>query len=414
MKKSLISVALCATLAQAGVFSIDVTNDSNTQTFSETFTSVEDAFESLDADAIQERISYSETDGISANVDFRGLPMTLQYEAGASNILTLEVPSIGITEVFSGATRDESIDALEDWLKENGASAVESIMKKLAEVSPVDPIAGNPNSIMSTSVASDFDSGFTSVATKQDRAATSSKSSSSANSISISPSYSALDVDGIDSTSYFVPLAYSFNLDRDINEKIIVSIPISYTDVEGSTSASIGFGLAYAKPINSDWTLTPALSYGATGSADLGSLAQVASFSLTSSYTWDLKDDYTLSMGNMVGYYSSVKFYSGDYAYDPGISNTVYRNALMLNVPTNEIANNTSVELFAIDTRFTGSALYLEEYQEYGLSYGYDLVNVNMLSNSEKYSVRRSLKVGLSYLSSSKANGFKANFGYVF
>jgi len=413
MKKTLLSVILCATIIQADVFEITVVNGTNNQEFTESFTAVEDTFNTMDVDAIKERIGYSETDNITANVDFRGLPMELTY-AGGTTDLVLSVPSIGITETFSGATRDDSVDMFEDWLKENGADAVEKIMKKLAEVSPSDPIAGNPNSIMSTSVAKDFDAGFTQVATKQASAAVTSGTSSSANSISITPSYSALDVDGVDSTSYFVPLAYSFNFDRDINEKVIISIPISYTDVEGSKSASLGFGLAYAKPLNSDWTLTPAIGYGATGSADLGSLAQVASFSLTSSYAWELDNDYTLSMGNMVGYYSSVKFYSGDYAYDPGISNTVYRNALMLNVPTNAIVNNTSVELFAIDTRFTGSALYLEEYQEYGLSYGYDLINVNLLSDSEKYSVRRSLKIGFSYLSSDKADGFKVNFGYVF
>jgi len=409
MTKSLISVVLCATLAQANIFSIDVTNDTNNQGFSDSFESVKDSIDSLDTNSIKSNISYADTDQVSALLNFRGLPVNLSY-AQNSTTLVLDIDSIGINETFTGLTRDDSADALVDWLKSNGSSAVEKMMKKLAEVSAIDPIAGNPNSLMGMTVSNDFTNGFMNIATKQQNLG----SSSSSNNIYIAPSYSAYDVDGIKSSSYSLPLAYSFNFDRNINEKITISLPISYTEVEGSESVSLGLGIAYSYPVNKNWILTPAVSYGASGSIDLGAFAQIASASLTSAYKWDLGDDYTLNMGNMIGYYSTVKLYDGDYAYDPEIRNTVYRNALMVNIPTNSMINNTSLEIYAIDTRYTGSALYMEEYQEYGFSYGYDAINLNILSDNEKYAVRKNMKIGISYLTSDKADGFKVNLGFIF
>ena len=412
LNRIILSLITFTALAQASVFSIDVVNADSSQSYKQGFSSVEDTFNALDTDAIKSQINYNETDAINAVVDFRGLPLTLDYISN-STTLSLNIPSIGVTETFSGVTRDDSVNILTDWLKKNGGAVVEKMMKKLAEVSPVDPIACNPNSLMGLSVSNDFTTGFMNVATQQ----TGNEASSSVvnkNAIIIAPTYSSFDADGIKSKSYILPLAYSFSFDRDSREKLSFSIPVTYTEVEGAKSASLSLGLAYSKPIADSWVLTPSISYGASGSVDLGALAQVVSTSLTSSYSWKLPDDYVLSMGNMIGYYTTVKLYDGDYAYNPGIQNVVYRNALMLNIPTDFLMKKTSLETFIIDTRYTGTALYMNQYQEYGVSYGYDAVNINILSDKEEYRVRKSLKVGVSYLDSNKGNGFKVNFGFIF
>jgi len=412
VKKILISVVACATLAQASDnFTIEVTNSTQAGTFSQGYSTVSDVLDGISVDAIKNQITYSETDAISAKLGFRGLPINLAYAAN-STTLTLSIPSIGVSETFSGTTRDNSVDVLTDWLKKEGGSTVEKMMKELAKVSAVDPIAGNPNSMMGLSVSNDFSNGFMNVASKQTTPNTSNTSSS--NNIMIAPTYSSLDIDDTKSDSYTLPLAYSFNFDRDSRENLTFSIPVTYTEVQGAKSGSLGLGMAYSKPVTDDWVLTPAVSYGVAGSVDLGSFAQVVSASLTSSYSWDLPSDYTLSMGNMVGYYTTVKFIDNDYAYNPGIQNIVYRNALMLNIPTNALINDTSLETFVIDTRYTGTDLYMEEYQEYGVSYGYDSINLNVLSDKTTDAIRRSLKIGLSYLNSSQGNGFKVNFGFTF
>ncbi len=116
----------------------------------------------------------------------------------------------------------------------------------------------------------------------------------------------------------------------------------------------------------------------------------------------------------MVGYYTTLKVYDGDYAYDPDIGNTVFRNALLYSIPTENIVKNTSLDVYVIDTQYTGTELYLNSYDEFGFSFGYNKVNLNVLSDKEEYSFNKELKIGMSYLTSSKSNGFKVNFGFMF
>jgi len=393
------------------LFTVDVTNNTQGGSFSTGFSSVSDTFDQLDVDAIKAQISYNDTDSLDAKIGFRGLPINLSFGGGGTQ-LTLNIPDIGVNEVFNGATRDDSVTAMTDWLKSNGSKAVEDMMKKLAEVSPVDPIAGNPNSLMATTVTNDFDIGFTNTATKH--TSSTSGSTKSSNDLMVHASYSSVDVDDKESKNYTLPFSYSINFDRNRDEKIIFYIPITYTEVEGAKAVSLGLKLGYQRPITENWTLTPTIGYSATGSVDLGTLAQLASTSLVSCYDFHLTKDLTLSMGNMVGYYTTVKLYEGEYAYDPGITNTVFRNALMLNIPTNSWIKDTSFEIFAIDTRYTGSKLYIDTYQEYGIAYGFDQISEELLDDNLKMLSKKSFKVGFTYLNADKANGFKVNMGYSF
>ena len=396
------------------LFNVEVTNYTNGNSFKAGFSTVSDTFDQLDVDEIKKEIGYSETDKLGALIDFRGLPVELTFSGGSTK-LTLDIPDIGVHEVFSGSSRDDSVEAMKDWLKSNGSKAVEDMMKKLAEVSPVDPLAGNPNSLMATTVTNDFDIGFTNTATKLSSAISSSATgTTSANDMMVSASYNNVEVDGKKSKLYTLPLSYSINFDRNRDEKVIFYIPVTYTEVEGAKGMSLGFKVGYQRPVTEDWTLTPTIGYSATGSVDLGTLAQLGSTSLISCYDFHPTDSLTLSMGNMIGYYTTVKLYSGEYAYDPGISNTVFRNALMLDIPTDSFINHTSFEIFVIDTRYTGTKLYIDTYQEYGIAYGFDRISEELLGENLKMLSKKSFKVGVTYLNADKADGFKINLGYVF
>jgi hypothetical protein len=418
LQKTLLLSMVCSMLlsGNSDIFTLNVDNTTQGGSYTETSNSLEGIFDKIDLETISSNISYNESNALSANLDFRGLPVTLKFSEN-STALIFSVPSLGITETFSGSNRDDSLDLLVDWFKVNGKETVERIMKKLAEVSPIDPIAGNPNSLMATTVESDFDKGFMDVARKQKdlkNKKTGSTKVSKSNRIVLGPSYKSLDIDGKRSQSYTLPLAYSFVDKEDSLRSLNISFPLSYTNVEGATSYGLGLGVSYSTPVNTQWVLTPGIKYSMVGSADLGSLAQMGSFSLASTYSIPLGNNHMLSIGNMVGYYSTLKLYDGDYAYDPGIQNTVFRNAFMYSLPTENIAKDSSLDLYVIDTQYTGSTLYLTSYDEFGFSFGYRKMNINVLSDKSEYAYERELKMGLSYLTSSKATGLKVNFGFVF
>jgi len=412
LKKIVLTTAVLVSVSCASdIFVLDVRDNDNGESFTAGFSNVQGSIDQLDVDAIKEKINYDDTDSLTVKFDFRGLPIQLSFNSN-DNTLNFDIPDLNIHERFNGSDRDDSVNQLTDWLKSNGGTTVERIMKKLAEVSPVDPIAGNPNSLMATNVASDFDLGFTNAKTKI--SSVSKSNSRNANDVMIAASYSSTEVDGKTSNSYTLPISYSINFDRNRDEKIIFQIPLTYTEVEGAKSVSVGLKVGYQRPLTKHWSLTPSIGYSATGSADLGTLAQMASTSLTSSYDFELGNDFTLSVGNMIGYYSTVKLYNGEYAYDPKIQNTVYRNGLILNIPTDSFVSRTSVELFVVDTRYTGSKLYIDQYQEYGITYGFDKLSESFLGESLKSINRESFKIGLTYLNAEEVSGFKINFGYTF
>ena len=101
---------------------------------------------------------YDPNDPVSAGVDLRGLAASLSY-SGADTALRLVVPGAGIDVSFDGGSRDASEELLENFLKGDfevaGLSATDLVQALVAH-SPVDPVAGNPNSLQSRMFAADF------------------------------------------------------------------------------------------------------------------------------------------------------------------------------------------------------------------------------------------------------------------
>lgn len=344
--------------------------------------------------------SYTDTSIATGQLDFRGLPMVLSFPTTGAT-LNFTVASLGVNQTFSGATRDASLEQFKDFLKKDGGAILNAIMKKLAEVSPVDPIAGNPNSLQSQMVAGDFDRNFTSHSSNIKAAQT---TTTTPNLIGLGLRFGSYDMNGRQSNSYTIPLSYTVRNDLDPRRQLNISAPLTYTEVEGGKVYSFNPSVSYRIPMNDNWALTPAIGYGLTGSVELASLGQIVSGSLTSSYVIN-RDGYDIAIGNMVGYYQTLKAQAGDFSYDPGIKNTIFRNGVMLSQPVNAFGKGMSIEYSLIDTRFTGDALYTTGYDEIGITLG---------TNKSANSARSYLRAGVSYLTSSQAKGFTANLGYWF
>lgn len=360
---------------------------------------------------------YNGTQAVSLVANYRGVRINFSYAGAGSTTLVMSIPDIGVNESFTGSTREDSQDMLTDWMKKNGASAVEKLMKKLAEVSPSDPIAGNPNSLMSQNVATSFNYGFSDVVKSKNYTPESQKG----NVVSLSAQYFAMKDGDISSKKYALPLSYSVVSDSNPDRKLNILVPVAMTDVEGAKAAELGFGLSANLPVTQNWTLTPAVLYGVTGSVDLGSLGQVGTASITSAYKIKAPGG-LVGIGNMLGYTRTLKLYSGEYAYDPGIRNVVFKNGLLYDIDMSNVASNTSLELFANHTQFTGTKLYTNSYVETGFSYGFAKVKQHYPSGmsleqkamAKVYETMSQLRLGVTYLTSAHAKGFQLNFGYSF
>jgi len=492
-----------------GVFTTDIT--SGPDSFSASFSNVEEAFEQLDKENLERFLpSYIDTSAVNAVVDYRGIDINFSFLAN-STTLTMTIPGLNISETFDGTTRDDSGDLLVEYLKGAGLDSVNRIQKELARVSATDPVAGNPASLMGTMVSNNYSlsmsmnpmsfastpggnellssvlgsrsptkskmafgatsSVTTSTAsgsstTTSPSASTSTGSVSSVNEMAsnsnktttqiptsneqsllteneltnqnsdnsssgdtssstasnapanaVSPegigssfgidiSHSFLDLDGDKANTETIIIDYQYQFEDPL-KVLRVKMPLAITDTEGSVTYDVDLGIAFSFPLSRSWSLTPGLSYGVGGSEDLGGGAAINGYSLLSSFRF-VYGNYLYNLGNMVGHYATGSVSLGDYEIDPGISNTVYRNGLVILRPSLVFNVPTMLQLILIDTRYSGDELYTEHYYEAGFAFG--------LITDDDLLAEDSFNLGFTYLDSTDSNikGYKINFGYRF
>lgn len=487
--------------AISNIFGIKVTDLTTNQNAERSFSSITDVLNSVDSGSLGNLLpAYMENHAAIANVNIRGLPITLSFPEN-SNALNLKIPSTGLDLTFQGVTRDASQDQLLDWFKGNGQAELTKLFQATAANTGNDPIAGNPNSLQGLAVANDFST-----------ALSTSKATSAFRGLAIS----SLNQDGLNSRTTILPLAHTFRPGFLPDFGFTVKLPLSFTDVDGAKVFGAGLGLAVSYSIMENWTLTPAFQWAVGSSLDLGSATQMASGSLTSLYVFTvggkakskskadsyafnldnrrakakskavykaeykakvraqykrllktkltarrnakLLSDYKtrlrakynkkikaenellkqtsvlghrpklaalesssdssirglsskreeeegiqITIGNMIGRYETIPLNIGGFFIDPDISNTVFRNAVLAHVPTGFLINGSFVQLSITDTRYTGSDLFINQYNEFGFAVGLDEFLVFDLP-----------ALGFTYLTSSKTSGFKVNLGLSF
>lgn len=344
--------------------------------------------------------SYNNTSASVIRMGYRGLPLTVTTNAG-SPAVTFMVPVLNQTKLFnSKPTRDENVADLRQYLKSSGGDVLNQINQQLAKSSPIDPVAGNPNSLQSLMVAGDFDRSFTQFATNVRESG-----GQSSNLIGVGASFGSFQQGGLTNQSLTLPFSYTIRSDLDPRRQLTIYAPVSVSTVAGARSYAANLGVSYRVPMNDEWALTPGFGYGISGSADLGSAASMLAASVTSQYTLR-REGYDLAFGNTVGMYQSRKLSLSGYSFDPGIKNTVFRNGVLLSMPTMAFGQKMSYEVSFINTLYTGTALYSKQYNEIGVTLG---------TNKSANSARGYLRTGASYLQGQNGiKGFKLNVGYWF
>ena len=329
-------------------------------------------------------------------LDVRGLPAILSYDQDSTK-LVFNVPSLGINETFDAGTRDASNDEFEDYLKDNG----DDILRELLRVSPIDPLAGNPASLQSEMVAGAFAAG---VDPTYDTLAQGS-------SFGIGARFGLYSAGDYNQDVFTLPLSYAYTFKN--YDKLIVTLPITYIDVDGAAAYRGNLGVAYKKNIFRRWAVTPSIGYGITGSSDLGSLGHIFSVAVTSDLMLIDKPKFQLSMGNMAGYYWTLPVRAGDYGVDYDLTNTILRNGLLLSLPWQKRiwGRDFSLDIYVTDTRFFGDELYSDNYQEIGVTFGPMRSGDKLAPNTSSHP----FGIGLKYVTGDgDIDGFELNFGYRF
>lgn len=350
--------------AKADLFSITLTQNGHTTT--KGFTSVMDIFDQYENGTLDTILNeYNPNDPANGVLDFRGIRMELDYTngVGGNKELTFIVPAIGVTEVFEGATQEQAFDAFKEYLKTNQNDLLTKILKESVSHTPYDAVAGNPSSLMAQMTDIAFSNPTLNVT---ERALVSGQSGGF---VILSPSGGSHKIKGEDgvertATTLNLPLGYTFKFDN--NWALGIDLPLSYIDLDGSVTYAAQLGMSLQIPLYKDkWLLTASGRVGATASEDSLSGGILYMASVTSSYTFNIAET-AVTIINMYGHIQDYTLDVKGYDIEYGLKNDVFKNGLAIK---QKLSEKTALTVFGYDTRYTGSDLYIDAYDEVGLSF---------------------------------------------
>lgn len=372
------------------------------------FSTVTDVLDLVEEDRFQDvNPNYTDTSLATATIDFRGIDIFARYPTAGAEIV-FSIPEIGFSRTFDAqATRDGNQQDFVDFLESNEDDLLQQILGYLVAETPIDPVAGNPASLMSTMVQSDFSLGSPigggsrlSIGTREDE-------DGRRGVLGLAARFNRFTADDRTIQSFTLPLSYSVPVGGG-GRALLFDLPLTAADTDGAMSYATSLGIGLKVPVTDRWTLTPVARIGATGSVDLGALAAIYSASLTSNYEFGA-GGWTFDLGNSVAYLSTTPIDTGDTDFNYDLQNTVIRNGLgarrAASFPI--LGQRGEWQLGVVNTQFLGDDLFVTSSTEFSLS-----LATQKLRNAVLF---EQLALGVTYIvTDTDYTGFSLNFGYRF
>ncbi|MCA1939662.1 MAG: hypothetical protein LDL26_01560 [Caenispirillum bisanense] len=317
-----------------------------------TFDTVGDLVDGVDIDTLSASLGVDLTtiDRITADAYIRGLPATIAYDGTE---IVLQVPAAGVERRFgtTAADRDAAQEELEAYLEGEGNGTLTQILKAAAARTALDPVAGNPASLMSRMAAGMHDAGTRAL-------------DADGLVVGLAADGMKIGADGTDVRSMTATPTIGWGFANGWT--LALDMPLTWQKTEDADTWSGQLSLGLTMPVTESWSLTPSVSAGAVGSVDLGAGAVLTGGALTSRYEAALTERLSLVIGNTAGVFTTVPVTVGDYEVDYDLTNVVARNGITAVYDTGAQAFDAPLRLSLgiTDTRFFGDALYSESYEE--------------------------------------------------
>ncbi len=338
------------------LFQIRLTLPESGLTGESSFSSAEDVINEFERDFSSTLNAYTPTSVAHIQIDFRGVPINAAFPAPGP-LLQVSIPQCGFNETFVGATRNDSINQFEDFLEQNNSDILTCVVQDAVANTPVDPLAGNPNSLMAKMAASDFAIGF------DPDVVLPSEEGSIPDIGRLGLQFGHFFSGEFSGNNYTIPLRYSFNLDNGYG--IVLDAPLNILSVSGSQAYSGSFGVGVRIPITEYWTLTPVGRAGAVGSVDFASASILYSGSVSSLVSFPISA-FNMDLGNMFGFYQTGSVSVGDYESDYSLTNYLSRHGVRASaeLPFGLFGEVPSLQIGLIRTDFFGDDLYVSGYTD--------------------------------------------------
>lgn len=363
-----------------------------------------------------------DTSLVSGAINLRGVNVTVtmtNQNTGTSTVRTLTFcVQDGVCQTFqqsisstfiaayknlkatNGISTQSVWDQLIDFLKGKGGSAV---LQKLAadwvSKTSIDPVAGNPNSLMSNLVAQNFNFAAKSVVPDNDI--------KNLNLFSVSPSYYHGTNDGYSVTDTSLPLQWSHYFNQ--NNALFVAMPIKYSTIENATTYSFSLGLGYShvfvRNTHLTWALIPSFFAGVVDSSDLNSGTLIYDVALASRLTTSLTDKLNFGLTNDVSFLKTAQVKIGSVETPYKIDNTITQNGFDL---TYQFRKMLSIGGYYTLTNVVGGAQwFIPNYNNLGVKF--------VKQTTKKSAVYNYITVNLGYtFGAHNYDGVHASIGFKF
>lgn len=310
--------------------------------------------------AIEELIPiYSSTSAVGFDFNLRGILAGASFAIN-STTLVVTIPQAGTSVAFAGATRDESMALFKEYLRDGGAH--HRLLRAYAKYSPIDPIAGNPNSLMAKMAESDCRLG-----NLYPLSGCNCLSQPVSHLFQARVDFGRAFSKGFDTTAFHFPLCYSYSPRR--TWAFIVDLPLTYNRNGGASSLFSSFGVGLRYPVNACWTLVPVARFGAGGTLDLCTSGSFLSTGLTSVYNMK-KGNFVLGITNYASYISSTNLWLTGINFNYNLHEVVFKNGLSITTckGIKLCGRLLNFQVMFEDTCFTRDKLYIMHYDEVFIS----------------------------------------------
>lgn len=397
------------------------------------FDNVDDFVDSFEDEELDMTLpEYDSTADVFALFSFRGLggaailsdTFVGEGETGASQLTvefdTLDFASLsadgdftideGGNLVFEGATRDEAVEKFLDFLESSDVTT--TILQEAVATTPFDPVAGNPDSLVSTMGRADADLAWAAAGLDDiEPADGTTPTTRMPGEVRISPSVGFFDVGGRDVQTLTVPVSYVRPI-GDNRWAVLFDANTKLIDSEGSLSGSLSAGFGVKAPLvyneNVKWRLVPQVRLGVVGSEDLGSAAIVYSGGVTSVASTQF-GEVNAALMNSYTVYQSEGIEAGDFDIDYGLESQAFRNGVRFSGDTSFLVfgRTATWEADIANTIYEGDEQFIDNFTEIAVSLGTRRVRNGWEQGA--------LRGGITYIFGNEDyEGFKLNFGYTF
>lgn len=296
---------------------------------------------------------------VDLDVNLRGILANASFAAN-STTLVVEIPQADITASFTGGTREESIALFKESIQDGGPR--HRLLRAYSRYSPIDPIAGNPNSLQARMADADYD-----LATLYPL-----RGCDCCFALQPNRHYFQLGLEfvrgfskGFETSSGTLPLRYSYSPCNTY--ALIIDAPLTYNKNGGASSLLGSVGVGFQFPLNPRWTITSIARLGSGGSVDLCTGSALASFGINSHYILPVSH-YLFGITNYASYNLSTNLWVSGINLNYHLHNFIFKNGISLTSCKGfSLCKRTvNYRVFYVNTCFTYDSLYINHYNEIG------------------------------------------------